>query len=361
MANPIISGDTWKAIREKINEILNKTVSVDLAVEDAEAARDAAALSAESANNAVTSLNLPVATGNPDTVLGVNAAGNSYILRTVAQLRTLLGFTTAGTNLVTAADAAAQLAALGISGHGSTGVTVTNVNTIEIGGTYLAVDTASGLPVVEWCVVTHYPGDTIGNSVQEAFSLLSNRRWWRREINSVWQSWVEVQPSLGFTPVEQSGGSFMSGNKARIGWDVALDAFRLQVDSIPLGGIVTNRSADAAVANCKLYAPGSAPLYACRAWANFNGVGGVSPRAGENISSIVRNSVGDYTINFATAMPDANYVVVANCSRGAGSSLARVVSAPIAQSPTVSAVRIATLDMAGNLQDSEFITVAIFR
>jgi hypothetical protein len=55
---------------------------------------------------------------------------------------------------------------------------------------------------------------------------------------------------------------------------------------------------------------GTAPLYMCRAWVNFNGTGTVAIRASGNVSSITDNGVGDYTVNFTTAMPDANYSVV---------------------------------------------------
>jgi 6-phosphogluconolactonase (cycloisomerase 2 family) len=48
----------------------------------------------------------------------------------------------------------------------------------------------------------------------------------------------------------------------------------------------------------------------CRAWVNFNGTGTVAIRASYNVSSITDNGVGDYTVNFATAMVDANYTVV---------------------------------------------------
>jgi len=59
-----------------------------------------------------------------------------------------------------------------------------------------------------------------------------------------------------------------------------------------------------------LNATGSAPIYACRAWVNFNGTGTVAIRGSGNVSSITDNGVGDYTVNFTTAMPDANYSVV---------------------------------------------------
>ena len=58
-----------------------------------------------------------------------------------------------------------------------------------------------------------------------------------------------------------------------------------------------------------LNATGSAPIYACRAWVNFNGTGTVAIRASGNVSSITDLGVGLYNVNFATAMPDANYSV----------------------------------------------------
>lgn len=60
----------------------------------------------------------------------------------------------------------------------------------------------------------------------------------------------------------------------------------------------------------KLNVTGTAPMYACRAWVNFNGTGTVAIRAAGNVSSITDNGTGDYTVNFTTAMPDADYAVV---------------------------------------------------
>jgi hypothetical protein len=45
----------------------------------------------------------------------------------------------------------------------------------------------------------------------------------------------------------------------------------------------------------------------CRAWVNFNGTGTVAIRGSGNVSSITDNGVGDYTVNFTTAMSDATY------------------------------------------------------
>lgn len=71
--------------------------------------------------------------------------------------------------------------------------------------------------------------------------------------------------------------------------------------------------ANDARAKTALNATGTAPIYACRAWVNFNGTGTVSIRASGNVSSITDNGVGDYTVNFTTAMADTNYGI--NISR----------------------------------------------
>lgn len=63
-------------------------------------------------------------------------------------------------------------------------------------------------------------------------------------------------------------------------------------------------------AKTALNASGSAPIYACRAWVNFNSAGTVAIRASGNVSSITDNGVGEYTVNFTTAMPDTNYSIV---------------------------------------------------
>jgi len=53
-----------------------------------------------------------------------------------------------------------------------------------------------------------------------------------------------------------------------------------------------------------------ATAYGCRAWVNFNGTSTVSIRGSGNVSSITDNGTGDYTVNFTTAMPDANYATI---------------------------------------------------
>jgi hypothetical protein len=87
-------------------------------------------------------------------------------------------------------------------------------------------------------------------------------------------------------------------------------------------------SGNAATANALSTTSGSAPSYSARAWVNFNGTGTVAIRSSGNVSSITDNGVGDYTVNFSTAMPDANYAVAATseATKG-GSAICKINSA----------------------------------
>ncbi len=96
----------------------------------------------------------------------------------------------------------------------------------------------------------------------------------------------------------------------------------------------------------------------CRAWVNFNGTGTVAIRASFNVTSITDNGTGDYTVNFTTAMPDANFSV-SGWARVSGSGGAFAGSNDTAL--TTSSARIGTLNIAGSFADALFVTVAIFR
>ena len=102
--------------------------------------------------------------------------------------------------------------------------------------------------------------------------------------------------------------------------------------------------------------------YMARAWVNFNGSGTVAIRASGNVSSITDNGTGDYTINFATAMPDANYSVVgaAGGATGAGSGNYSL-GLPSATAPSTTAVRIQTWATSNAIADNIYVSVAIFR
>ena len=112
-----------------------------------------------------------------------------------------------------------------------------------------------------------------------------------------------------------------------------------------------------------LNASGSAPIYACRAWVNFNGTGTVAIRANGNVSSITDNGTGDYTINFINPMSDANYAWTGSV-QGDTTGYARSVFSNTADVNTTTSFNVKTgYSSAGSsaLQDFPTVSVTVFR
>lgn len=97
----------------------------------------------------------------------------------------------------------------------------------------------------------------------------------------------------------------------------------------------------------------------CRAFVNFNGTGTVAIRASFNVSSITDNGVGDYTLNFTTAMPDANYICTGTSGLSNTASQTVCPNFDVA-APTTSAMRFQVTNYL-NVQDRPYNHVAIFR
>ena len=111
-----------------------------------------------------------------------------------------------------------------------------------------------------------------------------------------------------------------------------------------------------------LNASGNAPIYPCRAWVNFNGTDTPSIRDSGNVSSITDNGVGDYTINFTTAMPDANYSFSGFCNFQGGVASAGILSFGNDFSMSAGSLRVkAANSTTGGAQDAQYITVSVFR
>lgn len=72
---------------------------------------------------------------------------------------------------------------------------------------------------------------------------------------------------------------------------------------------------------------GSAPIYGVRAWVVFNGSGTTGTSqfidGSGNVTSVVKNGTGEYTITFTTALPNADYVCIGSTGDtfGANSSV----------------------------------------
>lgn len=99
-----------------------------------------------------------------------------------------------------------------------------------------------------------------------------------------------------------------------------------------------------------------ATAYGCRAWVNFNGTGTVAIRASGNVSSITDGGVGNYTVNFTTAMPDANFAAIPATGTTASNNEGVNVD-----TRNTSSVRIYVYNSSSALADDAYVAVAIYR
>jgi hypothetical protein len=104
-------------------------------------------------------------------------------------------------------------------------------------------------------------------------------------------------------------------------------------------------------------AGGSAPVYACRAWVNFNGTGVIAIRDSGNVSSITDTGTGRYTVNLTTSMPDATYVTLATAQDTTETST-RIAQA---RRNTVSDYFISVDTASSDYVDAEWIGSCVFR
>jgi hypothetical protein len=140
---------------------------------------------------------------------------------------------------------------------------------------------------------------------------------------------------------------------------VTAAAFDGAVDAADLTGDVA-----AARITTALNATGSAPIYACRAWVNFNGIGTVAIRASGNVSSITDNGTGNYTVNFTTAMPTADYcALVTSIPKGTGNNVNFTYGVFPGGTKTTTALQVAVggaSNATGFTVDYDQVNVAVF-
>ena len=109
-----------------------------------------------------------------------------------------------------------------------------------------------------------------------------------------------------------------------------------------------------------------APAASIKAWVNFqgtgvDGTGNVAIRGEMNVSSITDNGISDYTVNFKTAMVDANYAI--SGTAGVNTTSLKAVCQPFTlQAPTTAAVRIQCPQSDGGMgSDARIVFVSIIR
>ena len=136
------------------------------------------------------------------------------------------------------------------------------------------------------------------------------------------------------------------------------------VGGLPDGIVDTDMLAANAVSEAKLATSPQQGL--AKAWVNFNGQTVTSAtdmtgvRDSFNISSVVDNGTGDYTINFTSAFANANYVVCGSSGGQSSTSNGAVYQYDQGTAKTTSACRVITITTSGGLTDPPQIAVAFF-
>lgn len=105
---------------------------------------------------------------------------------------------------------------------------------------------------------------------------------------------------------------------------------------------------------------GTAPAFTVRAWVNFNGTGTVAIRDSGNVSSITDNASGNYTVNFTTAMPHANYAVGVAWSEDNGQTVTgSVTSGRVVNSYATGSVRFHPVQYGSNFYDCQLLSLMV--
>lgn len=92
------------------------------------------------------------------------------------------------------------------------------------------------------------------------------------------------------------------------------------------------------------------------AWVNFAGASGTR-NASYNVSSVTRTNTGRYTVNFATTLTDANYVLNISDNQVSGADNLGLLAY---FNPTTTTVNLVTVNAAFSYVDAFAISVAIF-
>jgi hypothetical protein len=105
-----------------------------------------------------------------------------------------------------------------------------------------------------------------------------------------------------------------------------------------------------------------------KAWVNFNGAGtytlgtptAATIRSSHNVSTITKNGNGDFTVNFSSAFPNANYAVMVTAQGAANNALSVIRAGAAATMVTTTSVRVSFLDTSAGPENPNTACVVIF-
>jgi hypothetical protein len=164
---------------------------------------------------------------------------------------------------------------------------------------------------------------------------------------------ISIKPTASGSTIEQDGGTILSVDGSG----------NLTVpNNIAFSGTVTGVSSYSDSDALSLFnVSGSAPVYAARAWVNFDGTGTVAIRQSGNVSSITDNGTGLYTLNFTTSMPDVNYTSIGIGGAPASNNQISVSQNLGYSAPTTTSCRYSVTYSNQGLYDAVYVGIAIFR
>jgi hypothetical protein len=207
------------------------------------------------------------------------------------------------------------------------------------------------------------------------------------EFNSAFGSYIVLGKSRGTNGLVSNGDTlgkiiFAGGD----GTDVASSAasIHVEVDGTPgtddmPGRLVFSTTADGAASPTERFRissdgsfssviPGGSTLYpqfGCRAWVNFNGTTATPStiRGSGNVSSVTKIAQGKYTINFASALTDANYAMCVTASADANGNVSFWTNYGNGQNTTQtsSACNVYVTNAGSSFIDSTWVNISVFR
>ena len=237
------------------------------------------------------------------------------------------------------------------------GLTAINANNIVNGtitGSKIALGTITGDDIATGQITANLFSSTIYASNSDIFGVSANANTFGNNIIIVAGNTSTI--SVG----DIVSGSNLAPNTVVTGFNSPPSGRSNITISNAASGSNTN-TAVSFYSSTKVVSPGIAGPGLCKAWVNFDGTGSVQIRAAYNVSSITDNGAGDYTVNFTTSMPDANYAVGGVCV-GSTTNSYSIITGLGGSVINTGSVRFGVMSSAaGTAQDYSSVSIQIFR